>query len=116
PADASWTPGTRTFNPGQPAWASVYSSGGELGRISLVGSDTRHVVYFPMRNGQTSIVWPSVPPGGPGQDPTTQSATSFEVVAVDLISGISIDQLLDTSGVTLASWHQVIDGYSRLDR
>ena len=116
PADASWTPGTRTFNPGQPAWASVYSSGAELGRVSLIGTDTRHVLYFPMRNGQTSIVWPSVPPGGPGQDPTLQSATSFEVVAVDLISGVSIDQLLDTAGVTLASWHQVIDGYSRLDR
>lgn len=116
PADATWAPGTRTFNPGQPAWSSVYSTGGELGRVSLVGTDTRHVLYFPMRNAQAAIVWPSVPPGGPGQDPTTQAATTLELVAVDLVSGVSLEQLFDTRGVTLASWAQVIDGYSRLDR
>jgi hypothetical protein len=37
-------------------------------------------------------------------------------VAVDLISGVNIDQVFDANGVTLASWSQVIDGYSRLDR
>lgn len=116
PSDATWQPGTRTLNPGQPAWASVYSTGGELGRVSLTGTDTRHVIYFAMANGQNAIVWPGVPPGGPGQDPTAQAEPTLEVVAVDLVTGVSLDDLFDTRGVTLASWARVIDGYSRLDR
>lgn len=115
PAMATYTPGNRTLNPGQPAWASVFSTGGELGRVALTGTDTRHVIYFAMANGQTAIVWPSAPTG-PGQDPSAQAMTKLEVVAVDLIGGVSVEQVFDASGVTLSSWSSVIDGYSRLDR
>lgn len=114
-AEASYTPGNRTLNPGQPAWASAYSTGGELGRAALTGTDTRHVIYFPMAMGQAAVAWPSSPTG-PGQDPTTQAMTRLELVAVDLVSGVTLDQLFDSAGVNLASWSQVIDGYSRLDR
>jgi hypothetical protein len=114
-ADATYTPGNRTLNPGQPAWASAYSTGGEVGRASLTGTDTRHVLYFPMTSGQTALAWPE-PPTGPGQDPAGQAMTRLELVAVDLVSGVGIDQLFDTAGVNLSTWSQVIDGYSRLDR
>ncbi|MFZ5440735.1 MAG: hypothetical protein ACOZQL_12060 [Myxococcota bacterium] len=115
PADSTYTPGNRTFNTGQPAWSSVRSTGGELGRVSLTGTDTRHVIYFPITTSQNAIAWPSVP-AAPGQDPAAQAMTKLEVVAVDLVSGVTVEQLFDTAGVTLASWAQVIDGYSRLDR
>ncbi len=115
PADASWDVGTRTFHPGS-SWASIYSNGGELGRVSLTGTDTRHVLYFPMRNGQTDVVWPAVPPGGPGQEPTSEAQISFELVALDLVSNIPLDTLFDARGVTLANPSSIIDGYSRLDR
>lgn len=115
PAMSTYTPGNRTLNPGQPAWSSVLSTGGELGRVALTGTDTRHVIYFQMAMGQSAIVWPSSPTG-PGQDPAAQAMTELEVVAVDLISGVSVEQVFDSAGVTLATWSQVIDGYSRLDR
>jgi hypothetical protein len=114
-AQASYAPGNRTLNPGQPAWASVYSTGGELGRVALTGTDTRHVIYFAMSSGQSAITWPTSPVG-PGQDPAAQATTKLEVVAVDLIGGVSVEQIFDASGVTLATWSSVIDGYSRLDR
>lgn len=115
PAMATYTPGNRILNPGQPAWSSVFSTGGELGRVALTGTDTRHVIYFAMASGQSAITWPSAPVG-PGQDPSAQAMTRLEVVAVDLIGGVAVEQLFDASGVTLATWASVIDGYSRLDR
>ncbi|MBL8913870.1 MAG: hypothetical protein JNM17_24415, partial [Archangium sp.] len=115
PADSSYLPGTRALNPGQPAWNSIYSSGGELGRAALTGTDTRHVIYFPMTTQQASVGWPSVPTA-PGQDPAAQAMSKLEVVAVDLVSGVSLDSVFGTGGVTLGTWSQVIDGYSRLDR
>ncbi|MFT3708769.1 MAG: hypothetical protein QM817_14060 [Archangium sp.] len=115
PDNSSYAPGTRTLNPGQPAWNSIYSSGGELGRVSLTGTDTRHVIYFAMTSQQASVAWPTVPTA-PGQDPAAQAMSKLEVVAVDLIGGVSLDSLFGTGGVTLGTWSQVIDGYSRLDR
>lgn len=115
PAMAAYSPGNRTVNPGQPAWSSVFSTGGELGRISLTGTDTRHVIYFAMASGQSALIWPT-PPTGPGQDPAAQAMPKLEVVAVDLIGGVSVEQIFDAAGVTLATWATVIDGYSRLDR
>ena len=115
PADATYTPGNRTLNPGQPAWASVYSTGGELGRVALTGTDTRHVIYFAMATGQSALIWPTVP-AGPGQDPSAQAMTKLEVVAVDLVGGVSVESVFEASGVTLANWSSVVDGYSRLDR
>jgi hypothetical protein len=115
PAMSTYTPGNRTFSPGQPAWASVYSTGGELGRVSLTGTDTRHVIYFAITTGQNAIVWPTAPTA-PGQDPAAQAMTKLEVVAIDLVSGVSLDQVFDANGVTVASWASIVDGYSRLDR
>jgi hypothetical protein len=114
-ADASFAPGSRTLNPGQPAWASAYSTGAEVARASLTGTDTRHVVYFAMTTGQAAVPWP-LAPVGPGQDPAAQATSRLELVAVDLAAGVTVSALLDAQGVNLLNWAQVIDGYSRLDR
>ncbi len=116
PADASWDVLTGTFQLGQPAWSALYASGAELGRVSLTGTETRHVVYFELRNGQHALAWPSAPDGAAGIDPTTQPEVRFEVVAVDLTDGITPQNLFETRGVTLFNWAPAIDGYSRLDR
>lgn len=115
PADASYSIVDRALNPGQPAWNSVLSTGGELGRASLTGTDTRHVIYFPITQGQTEVKWPTCPTA-PGQDPAAQANSKLELVGVDLVQGVSLDALFDTAGVTLATWSDVIDGYARLDR
>lgn len=61
-ASADWgsfNAATRTFNPGQPAWASAYSSGAQLARVSLTGTQVRHVVYLAMQGAQTQVNWPA---------------------------------------------------------
>ncbi|GMU59600.1 MAG: hypothetical protein AMXMBFR34_13630 [Myxococcaceae bacterium] len=115
PADSSFQPTSRTFDTGQPAWASIYSTGGELARVALTGTEVRHVLYFELSGQQTSIPWP-VGPAGPGVDPATEAGGALEVVAVDLISGVSVQQVFEASGITLSSWANALDGYSRLDR
>lgn len=115
PANASYNGATRTLNPGQPAWASVYSTGGELARVSITGTQQRHVVYFAIQGAQSSVSWPRAP-SGPGQDPAGQAMVGLEVVAVDLVSGVAVDEVFDFRGVNLSTWATAIDGYSRLDR
>ncbi len=115
PAQSAYSPEDRSVNLGQPAWASIFSAGAELGRVAITGSDTRHVVYFAMSNAQTALAWPSTPLG-PGKDPAAEATFGLEVVAVDLKDDVTVDQLFDASGVTLSSWPSVVDGYSRLDR
>lgn len=115
PANPSYQPAGRTFAPGQPQWSSVYSTGGELARVSLTGSQQRHVLYFAVASGQTSIVVPAAP-SGPGTDPATQGTVKLEVVAVDLTSGTTADDVLGFKGVNLSTWVSAIDGYSRFDK
>lgn len=115
PANSSFQPASRTFHPGQPAWASIASAGGELARVALTGTEVRHVIYFPLDGQQTAIPWPQAP-AGPGVDPATEASAALEVVAVDLLSGVSVQQVFDASGVTLSTWVTALDGYSRLDR
>ena len=68
PTNPSYQVAGRTFAPGQPQWSSVYSSGGELARVGLTGSEQRHVLYFAIGSGQTTIAVPPTP-SGPGADP-----------------------------------------------
>ncbi len=115
PANSSFAPATRTFNPGQPAWASVYSTGGELARVSVTGTQQRHTLYFSVQSSQTAVQVPPTP-AGPGTDPTGQTGTRLEVVAVDLASGTDADELYSLRGPNLTSWAAFLDGYSRVDR
>jgi len=115
PANPSYTPGTRTFHPGQPEWASVYSSGGELARVSITGEDERHTIYFRLVGTQTDIVVPQAP-AGPGVDPAGEASPKLEVVAVDLMSSVQPDDLYTLAGVNLSNWAGALDGYCRFDR
>lgn len=114
PADASYLPGTRQLSCGQPTWSSVIQTGGELARASVTGSEGRHTVYFATHGNPGLLTWPAS--FGPGQDPTTEATFGLELVAVDLTDGVTVDQVFSTGGVTLATWSEAIDGYSRLDR
>jgi hypothetical protein len=115
PTDGSYAPETRVFSPGQPVWSSVYSSGAELARVSLTGSQQRHVIYFAINGAQSAVAWPASP-SGPGADPTTEAMTHLEVVAVDLSAGVTVDDVISLRGVNLSNWVTGIDGYSRFDR
>ncbi|MBL8918492.1 MAG: hypothetical protein JNJ54_06495 [Myxococcaceae bacterium] len=115
PAVGTFAPLTRTWTPGQPEWGSLYSTGAEVGRLSLTGSDVRHTVYFPITVGQTSVVVPRAP-AGPGRDPAGELEGKLEIVGVDLASSTGWDELISFPGVNLSSWNLVMDGYSRIDR
>ncbi len=115
PSGDSYSPETRTFSPGQPTWSSMYSSGAELARVSITGTEQRHVIYFAMSGAQTSVALPVSPPG-PGADPTAQPMVALEVVTVDLSSGVVADGVWGFGGVNLSNWVTAIDGYSRFDR
>ncbi len=115
PSNPSYQVATRSFAPGQPQWASVYSSGGELARIGVTGSEQRHVLYLAIAASQTSIVVPASP-SGPGADPAAQGSAQLEVVAVDLTNGTTADDIFTLKGANLSNWLTVIDGYSRFDK
>lgn len=113
-AGSTLAPATRTFNPGQPNWASVYSSGGELARVSVTGTEQRHVLYFAVQAAQTAVPVPPTPPG-PGADPTGQSGATLEVVACDFAPGVGADDVLTLRGVNLSTAVTALEGYSRFD-
>ncbi len=115
PTNPSYQVAGRSFAPGQPQWSSVYSSGGELARVSLTGSHQRHVLYFALTSAQTAITVP-IAPSGPGADPASQGTVKLEVVAVDLANGVSVEEVFTLKGVNLSSWVGAIDGYSRFDK
>jgi hypothetical protein len=115
PGNPSYQVAGRSFAPGQPQWSSVYSSGGELARVSLTGSQQRHVLYFAIASAQTTITVPAAPTG-PGTDPASQGTVKMEVVAVDLANGTSVEDVFTLKGVNLSSWVTAIDGYSRFDK
>lgn len=114
-APGTYAPSTRTWTPGAAEWASLYTSGAEVGRVGLTGSTVRHTMYFPVTLGQTSVSLPSAPMG-PGSDPGQESMVDLEVVAVDLADVFPWDEVTSFEGVNLGAWNAVIDGYSRVDR
>ncbi len=116
PRDCSYSPASRTFTAGQPAWASVYSTGGELARVSITSSQARHTIYFAISGTQTAVPLPRLPPG-PGSDPTLAGESRIDVVGIDLSSEIlSVDDAFTLSGANLGSLERFIDGYARFLR
>lgn len=115
PGPGAYAALTRTWTAKQPEWASLYSTGAEVGRLSLVGSQVRHTVYFPVTLGQTTVAVPRAP-AGPGLDPGAEPMPGLEIAGVDLSSGTTWEELVSFTGVNLSSWNLVIDGYSRVDR
>jgi hypothetical protein len=115
PGAGAYTPLNRTWTPKQPEWASLYSTGAEVGRVSLTGAQVRHTIYFPITLGQTSVVVPRAP-NGPGADPAAEAMPALEVSGVDLSNNASWDELVGFPVINLSTWNLVIDGYSRVDR
>lgn len=116
PRDCSYAPATRTFTAGQPEWASVFSTGGELARVSITGTQQRHTIYFAMVGTQTAVPLPPLP-SGPGSDPTRQGEARIDVVTIDLTSQVSgVDDAFTLSGANLGSLERMIDGYARFLR
>ncbi|MBL9039266.1 MAG: hypothetical protein JNG84_12170 [Archangium sp.] len=115
PGRPSFTPATRTLSPAQPEWASVHSSGGELARLTVSGATQQHAVYFAIGAGQTAVALPPAPTSG-GDDPAGQAVPRLELVAMDLVSGLSVDDVLTLRGVNLTTLTQGLDGYCRVDR
>jgi hypothetical protein len=114
PGPGSLAAPTRTWTPKQPEWASLRSTGAEVGRLAVTGADVRHTFYFPIVLGQTALTLPRAP-AGPGSDPLSASA-AVEVTAIDLSSTESWDELVGFSRSNLSTWSLSIDGYSRVDR
>jgi hypothetical protein len=116
PEGSSFSPAARTFNPGQPQWSSAYSTGAELARISITGSQTQHTLYFATQGGQSSIAVPPLPMG-PGKDPATEVQVALDVVMIDLSSTVQgPDDAYTLAGANLGSLEKVTDGYSRFTR
>lgn len=115
PGPGAFAPLTRTWTPAQPEWASLYSTGAELGRLALTGGDVRHTIYFPITLGQLTVMVPRAP-AGPGADPGAEAGVKLDVAGVDLSSSTSFDEVISFPGVNLSTWNMVVDGYSRVDR
>lgn len=112
PENSTWTPSTRLFAPGQPAWNTAVSSGAELARVDLLGTEGRHRVYFVPSGSQTGIRIPDAPAVG-GADPVSEVGASLQVTLIDLASGVSTTDALDLAGPGLDRPSMLIDGYSR---
>jgi hypothetical protein len=115
PGVGSFSQLTRAWTPKQPEWASLFSTGAEVGRLSLIGTQVQHTIYFPISLGQTTVVVPRAP-NGPGADPAAEAMPTLEVSGIDLSNNTSWDDLVGFPGANLSTWNLVIDGYSRVDR
>ncbi|MBL8950149.1 MAG: hypothetical protein JNK82_05195 [Myxococcaceae bacterium] len=113
PRECSYAPATRTFTAGQPAWASVYSSGAQLARVGITGTERRHTIYFTISGTQTAVPLPALP-SGPGSDPTRQGEARIDVVTMDLTSDLgSVDDAFTLAGPNLGALERMLDGYAR---
>lgn len=115
PGAGSHAAGTRTFSPSQPEWSNAFSSGGELVRVSLTGSQGRHAVYVEMEAQQTALVVPSSP-SGPGVDPAGEANVRVEVVVYDLAQSTSAADAFTLHGVRLDSLPLSLEGYAKSTR
>jgi hypothetical protein len=116
PQNASYSASTRTFTAGQPDWSSVFSSGGELARVSIIGSQSQHTIYFAMQAGQTAVPLPALPMGA-GIDPTLQADVHLDVVTLELSAAVlTVDDAFTLAGANLGALEQTLDGYSRFTR
>jgi hypothetical protein len=108
---SSYDPFTRVFSPGQPQWNALGSAGATVGRLTLTGTDSRHLVYFALSGSQTALRVPESPPGG-GIDAASQSP-SVEVTGLEMAAGVTWDSLLDLQGANLTQLPGLLVGYSR---
>jgi hypothetical protein len=111
PEGASYNLFTRVFSPGQPGWNALASAGATVGRLTLTGTESRHLVYFGLEGGQTALTVPESPPGA-AIDAASQS-TGLEITGFGLPVGMSWDSLLDLQGANLTQLPELLEAYSR---
>jgi hypothetical protein len=112
PQKGSFSVAARAFQPGQPEWASAYSTGANVARVGVTGSENRHVLYFAMAANQTSVALPPAPTG-PGKDPATEATVTLDVLVVDLDPFVTPDDLYDLKGANLSGWLLGAKGFAR---
>ncbi len=112
PQKGTFSIGARAFQPGQPEWSSAYSTGAELARVGITGSENRHVLYFAMQSAQTSVPLPPAPTG-PGNDPAAEANVTLDVLVVDLDPAVTTDDVYDLKGTNLSGWLLGAKGWAR---
>lgn len=114
PSGSSYDPASRTLSPGQPAWSSISSMGGELARAVIVGARGRHLLYFHLQPEQTAV---RVPEGPAGEvDPASQAGAGLELTAIDLSAPVGAEEALDLAGPNLWNLGLILEGFSRFVR
>jgi hypothetical protein len=109
---ASYAPERRTLTPAPASWSALAQAGAGLARVTLTGTQERHVVYLPLEAGQGALQLPESPPGA-GADPAGQPGASLEIVALKLVAGQAPADLLDTPGSNLLQAPRVLEAWSR---
>jgi hypothetical protein len=109
---ASYAPQTRTLTPAPASWGALAQTGAGLARVTLTGTQGRHVVFFALDASQGSLRLPDAPAGA-GEDPAVQAGASLEIVALKVADGLGPEGLLDTPGVNLLGLPLVLEAYSR---
>ncbi len=108
---STFTPATRAFSPGQPAWSDAALAGATLAELVISGADGRHRVYFALQADQTTVWVPQGPPGG-GNDPAGEEAASVRVVVLD-VAGVPADGVFTLARQNLGNLPEFLAGYSR---
>ncbi len=111
----SYSPSNRTLQPHQPDWAAAASAGAEMGRLTLTGSQTTHCYYFPHTAQMTAWVLPALP-AGTLSDPSEEASARISLSAVDLVDGLSVDEVLSFQGINLLNLGEAIDGFASVER
>jgi hypothetical protein len=109
---ATYTPVDRTFTPSTASWSALAGAGAGLARVTLTGSQDRHVVFFALAPGGGTLRIPDSPVGAM-TDPASQTGVSLEVAAMRLAGGLSAEGMLEAPGVNLLHLPVALDAYSR---
>lgn len=109
---ATYSPAARTLTPSPANWSALAGAGAGLTRVTLTGTQGRHVVYAALEASGGPLRVPEAPAGA-ATDPAGQPGVSLEVTALRLTGGMSAEAMLDTSGVNLLHLPVALDAYSR---
>lgn len=110
---SSYESASRTLVTAQPQWNSLAAAGASLGRLTLTGASTVHVIWFPLSASQTAVSVPEVVAGLAAQDPAAEALSAQEIVVVALASGVSAESGFDTPGERLDRLSTYLAAYSR---
>lgn len=111
---STYASAARTLTTAQPAWNALASAGATLGRVTVTGSSTRHVVWFPLSGSQTGLRLPEAPASSAAVDPASEMLAEVEIAAMELSAGMTAEEAVDATGPHLNRLATFVAGYSRL--